>query len=170
MFQRHSATFPRVSLAIEYTPGDATHPAGTGNRVIVHVCNDLGGWGKGFVMALSKRWPEPEIRYRGWYRDRTLNDFALGAVQFVEVETTLWVANLIGQHGLRSEQGTPPIRYAAVREGLRSVARFAAQHRASVHMPRIGCGLAGGTWEAMEPIVSDELSAAGIPVTVYDFS
>ncbi len=41
--------------AIRYIKGDATQPQAGGNKVIAHVCNDLGGWGKGFVMAISKR-------------------------------------------------------------------------------------------------------------------
>ncbi|MEV6001124.1 Appr-1-p processing protein, partial [Streptomyces griseomycini] len=27
-----------------------------GVKVIAHVCNDIGGWGKGFVLAVSRRW------------------------------------------------------------------------------------------------------------------
>ena len=42
--------------------------------------------------------------------------------------------------------------------------------KASVHMPRIGCGLAGGKWEAIEPIITDELTSQGIEVSVYDFA
>lgn len=42
-----------------YLTGDATAPGGTGTRIIAHVCNDIGHWGKGFVLAISKRWPEP---------------------------------------------------------------------------------------------------------------
>ncbi|MFJ6385555.1 hypothetical protein ACIQI7_36810, partial [Kitasatospora sp. NPDC092039] len=49
---------------ITYVRGDATTPQGKGVKVIAHVCNDLGGWGKGFVLALSRRWPEPEAAYR----------------------------------------------------------------------------------------------------------
>ncbi|EGJ73150.1 hypothetical protein STTU_0361 [Streptomyces sp. Tu6071] len=44
---------------ITYVRGDATAPRGRGPRVIAHVCDDRGGWGKGFVLALSRRWPEP---------------------------------------------------------------------------------------------------------------
>lgn len=43
-------------MEINYLKGDATNPASAGNKIIVHVCNDIGGWGKGFVMAISKRW------------------------------------------------------------------------------------------------------------------
>lgn len=36
-------------------------------------------------------------------------------------------------------------------------------------MPRIGCGLAGGTWDRVGPIVEEELCAHGVPVMVYDW-
>ena len=49
--------------SINYTKGDATSPAERGNKIIAHVCNDLGGWGKGFVLAVSARWSEPEQHY-----------------------------------------------------------------------------------------------------------
>ena len=37
------------------------------HNIIAHVCNDSGGWGRGFVLALSKKWPEPESKYRQWF-------------------------------------------------------------------------------------------------------
>lgn len=39
----------------------------------------------------------------------------------------------------------------------------------SVHMPIIGCGLAGGSWDQIEPILSHELSTFGVKTIVYDF-
>jgi O-acetyl-ADP-ribose deacetylase (regulator of RNase III) len=153
---------------IRYLKGDATRPQGEGGKIIVHVCNDLGGWGKGFVVALSKRWPQPEASYRSWHKARATNDFALGAVQFVEVEERLWVANLIGQRDLRPKGGVPPVRYDAIAAGLEKVAAFALDHQASVHMPRIGCGLAGGKWEQMEPIIKRGLVERGVDASVYD--
>jgi len=68
---------------IVYAVGDATKPEGTGRKIIAHVCNDIGAWGRGFVLALSKVSPAPERAFREWYRGRERNDFALGAVQFV---------------------------------------------------------------------------------------
>jgi O-acetyl-ADP-ribose deacetylase (regulator of RNase III) len=46
--------------AINYIKGDATAPISKGEKIICHICNDIGGWGKGFVLAISKRWKEPE--------------------------------------------------------------------------------------------------------------
>jgi O-acetyl-ADP-ribose deacetylase (regulator of RNase III) len=61
-------------MSISYIKGDATNPAGQGNKIIVHICNDIGGWGKGFVMAISKRWKEPERKYREWFKQSTLTE------------------------------------------------------------------------------------------------
>src|SRR5438128_2478882 len=123
-------------MNITYQMGDATRPASDGNKIIVHVCNDVGGWGKGFVLALSRRWPGPEQRYRAWCRHEEPPAFSLGQVQFVQVENDLWVANLIGQQGMGAHDGVPPVRYEAIRAGLRLVATKAKELGASVHMPR----------------------------------
>ncbi|MEU5000098.1 macro domain-containing protein [Streptomyces sp. NPDC021622] len=154
---------------ITYVRGDATVPFGKGTKLIAHVCNDLGGWGKGFVVAVSRRWPEPETAYRRWHRERAKNDFGLGAAQFVQVGPLLWVANMIGQHGMRTGSKGVPVRYEAIDTALCKLADKAAELDASVHMPRIGCGLAGGKWSRVEPLIAERLTARGIAVTVYDF-
>ncbi len=153
---------------IEYIKGDATQPVGEGSKIIVHICNDIGGWGKGFVMALSRRWKDPEVKYREWFKSK--DNFELGQVQFVKVEDMLWVGNMIGQYKVnKDEEGNPPIRYDAVKKALEQVCDFAIKNNASVHMPRIGCGLAGGKWEEVEPLINSALSEKDIQVTVYDF-
>ncbi len=40
--------------------------------------------------------------------------------------------------------------------------------KASVHMPRIGAGLAGGDWREIEQIILDELAAHDLDITIYD--
>jgi O-acetyl-ADP-ribose deacetylase (regulator of RNase III) len=158
---------------IQYVKGDATAPIGPDdtNKIIVHVCNDIGGWGAGFVLAISRRWEGPELAYRQWAKDGA--DFQLGQVQFVKVEPNLWVANLIGQRDIVRKQtpasSLPPIRYEAIKEGLQQIAQKALDLEASIHMPRIGCGLAGGKWKEMEPIIQEQLTDVGVSVTVYDF-
>lgn len=148
--------------------GDATAPSAEGNKIICHVCNDIGAWGKGFVVAISSKWPQPEESFRAWHRDKGQNDFELGAVQLVEVENSLWIANMIGQHGLKRQGGKPPIRYDAVESCLNKLCVLATEISASIHMPRIGCGLAGGTWDKIEPIIQRTLCNGGIAVFVYD--
>ncbi|MFJ8079558.1 macro domain-containing protein [Streptomyces sp. NPDC096205] len=153
---------------IVYVRGDATVPSVKGAKVIAHVCNDIGGWGKGFVLALSRRWPQPEAAYRAWHRERARNDFGLGAVQLVQVGPHVWVANMIGQRGIRTGSKGVPVRYEAIDAALDRLAGPVSELGASVHMPRIGCGLAGGKWSRVEPLIEERLVRRGIAVTVYD--
>lgn len=150
---------------INFLKGDATYPISNGNKIITHIVNDKGQWGRGFVLALSARWSKPEEEYRAWFRGERGLHF-LGAVQYVPVESDIWVANVIGQHDIRTIDGIPPIRYDALRAGLRRVGRFAAEIDASIHAPRLGAGLAGGDWNIIESIIDDELW--GLKVNVYD--
>ena len=154
---------------IIYLKGDATQPTAPGNKIIVHICNDIGAWGKGFVLAISKRWTAPEKQYKEWCKSQ--KGFYLGGVQFVSVEADIWVANMIAQHNIRRDKnGNSPIRYDAVLECLSNVSSFALEKEASIHMPRIGCGLAGGTWDKIEPLIQTTLISKNVPVTVYDFN
>ena len=147
---------------IFYLNGDALRPRGDGKKIICHICNNKGKWGAGFVLALSKRWSEPEALYR----DVNVQDLNLGNVQFVEVEPGLLVANMIAQHGTGpDENGRAPIRYGALRVALATVNDQAYRIGATLHMPRIGCGLAGGNWEDVENIIKDVMS---VNVYVYD--
>lgn len=158
-----------MALEIQYKKGDATRPAAHGPKIIAHICNDVGAWGKGFVVAISNKWKEPELRYREWHKSK--DNFALGQVKLVQVREDTWVANIIGQRDIKKDRwGNPPIRYEAVSLGLQKVGEYAEQLGASVHMPRIGCGLAGGTWDRIQPLVVNHLIVKGIPVTVYDFT
>jgi len=165
---------------ITYFKGDATSPQTHGPKLIIHICNDTGGWGRGFVLALSKRWGRPEATYRRWYHDRdavldhepgqivmTSGRFKLGETQLVLVQPNLAVVNMIAQAGTRTGSKGPPIRYDALAACLANVRGYAISFKASVHAPRIGCGLAGGKWECVEPLITKELG--DVPVFIYDY-
>ena len=154
---------------IKYIKGDATTPQAKGIKIIAHICNNLGGWGKGFVLALSKRWELPEQEYRKWHRNRAKNNFELGNIQLVQAQNYIYVANMIGQQGMKTGSNGVPIRYKAVMECLEKLTKEAKKLNASVHMPRIGCGLAGGKWERIEPLIQKTLIKNNIATTIYDF-
>lgn len=154
---------------IEYLVGDATDPGTTGARIIAHVVNDIGRWGRGFVLSVTKRYPTAEAAYREWNkgeRDQHI-PFNLGEVQFVHVAPNIVVANMIAQRGVDTILDMPPIRYDALEICLIRLRSFAQRYDASVHMPRIGCGLAGGEWSKVEKLVSHTL--ADVKTLVYDF-
>lgn len=158
---------------ITYLKGDATEPVGDGPKYLAHICNDIGGWGSGFVNALSARWPEPEQVYRDWHRMHVRGwhraHFELGYVRLARVAPDLVVCNMIAQRGTgKDPDGGPCIRYGALQRCLEHLAECAASDGSSVHMPRIGAGLAGGDWETIEKIIVEELCMRQVPVTVYD--
>ena len=159
-------------IPIKYVKGDATDPMGEGRKIIIHVCNNCrpGAWGAGFVLALSKRWGQPKSQYLRWSKGQIQKPlYKLGNVQFVRVEDELAVANMIGQHGIGSQNGLPPIRYGALRRCLSRVREGAQRYNCSVHAPYLmGSGLAGGKWSNVEGIINNELSYYDIPVVVYD--
>lgn len=151
-------------MKIHYVKGDATRPIGDGKKIIVHICNNIGAWGAGFVLALSKRWSDPEESYR----ELSVYDRILGLVQLIPVEKDITVANMIAQDGVGpSDNGVPPIRYDAVRKCLEAVDHTARLTKATIHMPRIGCGLAGGSWETIEKII---YAVVTVDVYVYDLN
>jgi O-acetyl-ADP-ribose deacetylase (regulator of RNase III) len=161
--------FNRFDVAnIKYVIGDATQPQGEGKKIICHIVNDENRWGLGFVLALSKRWKQPEAMYRA------KSDYTLGTVDIIQVEPDIYIANMIAQHGIRTQKlpntegkfvDVPPISYPALRASLNIVNELAYQMGASLHMPRIGTGLAGGKWELIEEIIHDVVS---VDTYVYD--
>lgn len=156
--------------------GDATNPIEVGKderRVIVHCCNDQGAWGAGFVLALTAKWPKVEAYYRDWHKNGDKMHafpFELGNYQLVDTDGkgNLYVCNLIGQT-LGYEKGVPPIRYEAIQKGLQDLADCLAMdgRKWSVHMPKMGAGLAGGDWNIIKGMVHEILVKRGIPVVVY---
>ena len=179
---------------INYVIGDATEPqVGKGERIIAHICNDLGGWGSGFVCCLSNKWPQPEKNYREWFEWAKHKDeggnvvMPLGMIQLVQVPDPnkngpLYIANMVAQHGYTSSDNPVALRYDALASCLRDLGRWMGNYYAlksrighgamgempdiTIHMPRIGCGLAGGSWNVVEHYIAAILG--GTDVYVYD--
>jgi O-acetyl-ADP-ribose deacetylase (regulator of RNase III) len=173
---------------VNYIVGDATEPVvDSGIRIIVHINNDCGAWGGGFTAALSKKWSQPEEKYREWH-SYVLNNMSflpLGQIQLVEIPlyrggAPLYVANMIAQHKFVSVDNPVAVRYNELAKCLHSLNEWAKNMVAmrkemiktedkcvvTFHMPRIGCGIAGGDWNTVLPIIS--ILSNGNEVYVYD--
>lgn len=160
---------------ITYLKGDATSPenflkntsiASTKPQlhVVMHVCNDANYWGKGFVLALSDRWPALKQIYHA-------NSKELGTGLLVKIDNGLIVYNMIAQHGIRNVVNIPPIRYEALQsclDYLLSYLKLCNDFEVRIHAPRIGCGLAGGKWSVVEGLIQRTLVDNGYGVYVYD--
>lgn len=155
-------------LSITYLRGDATQTRGEDRKLLLQVVNDSAfTWGGGgFAAAVKRRWPEAQKAFTAQVTsDRS--KLRLGTVVTCDVEPDVTLANLIAQRGY-GPSPRPRIRYGALRDCLLRVSEMALGLKASVHMPRIGTGQAGGSWAVVEEIIRETFTKVGIKVLVYD--
>ena len=158
---------PDKSLAIKYLRGDATQPRGSGERIIVQVVNDKAiTWGKGFSVAVRREWPHAQKEFTEWILAKR-SEFKLGSVHYAGLRDSLELASLVAQHGYGPSL-FPRIQYSSLEECLSKLASHAKEENASVHMPRIGCGEAGGDWNIVSEIIDEKICRRDVEVTVYD--
>jgi len=167
---------------ITYLKGDATKPAynQAETRILPHIVNTAGGWGSGYVLALSKRWKDPELEYRNWFKHYTLttgkSQLPLGAIQIVPVSDEfgyLYVINMVAQEAYMTNSNPVPLRYSALVTCLNELKKWLNEQQEvdktstySINMPRIGSGLSGGDWKKIEEIINVCLKDENI--FVYD--
>lgn len=151
---------------IHYKTGDATRPD-EHNAVLVHCCNNIGRWGSGFVLAIDRAFgPEIGEAYR---KNREWPYLGKMYPHRVGPKFNVWyVVNLIGQAGIQSPYNRNPIQYSAIREGLGRMDEWMGIMHLDVPvvMPRMGAGLAGGSWRKVEAVVQQALPQRD--VYVYD--
>ena len=171
-------------MSISYVIGDATEPqVSDGLKLIAHICNDIGLFGSGFAAAVMRKWPHVREKYLIWHGNNGSEPFEAGRIQVVKVDKSLFVANMIGQNGVRSAANPVPANLEAIDNCLAKIACFMSCYRTikyftnipaainefdiTLHMPRIACGLAGQTWDNIEPLIKKHFEAQ-YNVYIYD--
>lgn len=133
--------------------------------VVAHVVSDARVFAAGFAAQLAYHYPEARDAYRAWAEGKR-SPFKLGLIQLVPLGD-MYVANLLAQQGLRGKYNPVPLHYEALESCLDRLAAACARAKLStILMPRIGCGLAGGDWSRVEPMIEDRLA----PFDVHVFS
>lgn len=152
---------------IRYLVGDATSPRRGGHRIIAHIVNDATPrWGGGFARVVGRRWREAQRDFVDW-TDQDRRRLTLGNYHAFDIEDGLSVFHMIAQHGY-GPSDRPRVRYRSLEACLAELAKLAESRSATVHMPRIGCGQAGGNWAVVSELVDSVLCRSGVEVTVYD--
>lgn len=164
-------------MKINYVKGDLfANTKGTKNIIVPHVCNDVGGWGSGFVVAVSKYDPEAEIAYRSWHKSLMSltyisGKFALGETQIVSCRNGVEIANMVAQHKTISHGESKPIRYWALAKCMKTVAEQINLNKTAakeIWAPKFGSGLAGGDWKFIETLIQEIWVNENIPVTIFE--
>ena len=151
--------------------------------VIFHICNNKGGWGKGFSSQLSKMYHKPYIDYKNAYLD---NKLVLGTnivTHFKHPERECIIVNMIAQDGYRSDSNPTPCKAKYVKECFN---KFYDEYMIGEHlnhpaikpehplkvlyqMPKIGTGFGGVGWNSIEAIL-EEQARKGVRIRVCDLS
>jgi O-acetyl-ADP-ribose deacetylase (regulator of RNase III) len=153
--------------ALDFVHGNVLKPVGAGPKVICQLVNDQARvWGGGVARAAAQTYPGAQKQFSEWLLQIPRRE-RLGQVHFADISGDTFIASLIAQEGFGASS-SPRIRYAPLERCFSAVMRFALDHKASVHLPRIGTGQSGGVWDTVEEIIRDTLVARGLSVTVYD--
>jgi O-acetyl-ADP-ribose deacetylase (regulator of RNase III) len=116
--------------------------------IIVHQVNTSGLMGAGIALQIRTKWP---IVYSD-YADICEKGARVGDVLFSCVGHRLVVASLFGQQNVG--RGKRQTDYTAYATGLPAINQFAKDNNLKVYFPLgIGCGLAGGRWDYVEPMI-----------------
>ena len=151
---------------LQVVTGDATSPHAKGQKILAHVVNDATpNWGAGFGKAIQVKWPEVQSEFRNAWEHKSR--MRLGEVYFSTPENNLTLCQMVCQHGY-GPSPTPRLRYASLKDCLKLLRDTALSRNATIHMPRIGTGEAGGTWNLVSALIDEVLCAAGLSVTIYD--
>jgi O-acetyl-ADP-ribose deacetylase (regulator of RNase III) len=161
---------------LTYIEGDLFAPGALGMAgpqsaavFIPHVCNDRGGFGAGFVLALTKQWPETREQYLQWSKGSKTQPFCMGETQFVTVqqEPIIVVCNMVAQ----TLGGQRPLYYNQLAKCMDTVASEIRNYpNATIHCPLFGSKLAGGDWLFVEKLIEDCWLRTEIPVFVHYFN
>lgn len=157
----------RAFRRVREVKGDALAPRGDGPRIIAHVVNDRAHrWGGGFALAVRRRYTEAQFDFSSWIEEDPAR-LSLGVSRLFKIADELYLFSMVAQAGYKPSR-KPTIRYQHLEACLEALADAAHKKSASVHMPRIGCGQAGGSWAIVGELVDTTICRKGTDVTVYD--
>lgn len=156
---------------LHYHSGNAATPIHS-SMLIIHIVNGLGKWGKGFVLSLSKNYPNAKKSYLLW--SKNIQTFKLGNVDFCEVDPNerIYVGNMLAQQDIRKNKNdhNQYVDYAELKHCLLKVADFALVNRLSIQCPLIGTGLSGGEWDIISKIILDTICYRKINCHIIRFN
>ena len=152
---------------LRYMFGNALEPKGGGPKIIAHIVNDTTPkWGAGFALAVSRKWKFVQEDFQDWTASDDRN-LSLGNIHRTHIGDGLSIVHMIAQQGY-GKSARPRIRYTALRQALLQLSEAASRDAATVHLPRIGTGNAGGNWSLIREMIDDIIVRDGVRVTIYD--
>lgn len=161
-------------MKIEYVKGNAVNPSFLTNYCLIpHCVNNLGVMGSGVARALFEKWPVVKTHYHAFYNNWKLsNEELLGHCLFTVVTDRITVCQIFGQNGIVGPDNPRPVNYRALYKGflaMRGIIECDKNHTFSIHSPKLGSGLANGSWDVIERVIKASFNDLDVSYTVYEY-
>lgn len=141
--------------------------------ILVHGCNCHGVMGGGIAKLIRDKWPDV---YQAYKKHQRAVGLRLGDVNFVasssfagtpleqhvhaltpQLPPGVIVANAMTQQDYGNDPNKVYVSYDAISAAFARIGLVARNAGLAVHFPLIGCGLAKGKWEDVEPRIEAAL-------------
>jgi len=136
--------------------GDITYVT---HGIICHQVNTKGVMGSGLAHQLRMKWPVVYNDYDLVYRRQELRLGAVVHTNIIQKDFKLQVAGLCAQRDYGNVRGMRYTSYKAFAKCLEKLVIWHAsclQGKLPVYFPyKIGCGLAGGEWVIIRPLIEE---------------
>ena len=130
-------------------------------KYIAHGVNCKNTMGSGVARALYEKWPEVKRRYHEYPPHKV----TLGRVQKAKVAEDKFVLNCFTQENFGYD-GIKYVSYDAIHRCFSVIKYLYGDDIDCLAIPKIGCGLAGGDWDVVRPIIEGVVGDA-FDVKVY---
>lgn len=140
--------------------------------IILQGVNCQGIMGSGLALDIKTMYPKVYTEYKEFVEKFCgANDRKdlLGKVHLAQVGPKLWVANCFTQYfygKVKPLSGSCHLDYNALEKCLNTL--FSLQMNLPLHLPKIGCGLAGGDWKIVKEIIEKFEIKYGTEVLFYE--
>lgn len=148
---------------ITYVDGDLLKLADEGRfDVIAHGCNCFCVMGSGIAPQIKAKYPEA---YAADCETRAGDLTKLGTITHT-TGTSPIVVNIYSQYDTKGRrQGQIDLDYDALRSGIKLMKEKFSGKRFG--LPKLGAGLAGGSWEIIEKIIEEEMIGEYVTIVNY---
>ncbi len=142
----------------------------SGPALVAHIVSDeVRQWSNwGVAGALRRAFPDAAGSFRAW-TIFSPEHLRLGRVHLISRyrnHQLIEIASIVAQAGYGSSFDSR-LDLEAMSVGLDVVASRAIELDATVHVPRLGAGQAGGRWDHVERLLAERLASKGVEVVVH---
>jgi len=146
---------------IKYIDGDIIKMSDN-FEVIGHCSNCFCAMGSGIAPQIKHKFPEA---YKVDCETISGDESKMGTITYTKNTKPTTIVNLYGQYGYGRKNGQMDLDYDALRKALRMAKnKFTGK---SFGFPKLGSGLAGGSWDIIEQIIEEELKGEDVTVVNY---